>query len=68
MVDYREEVGIFEPDVSMIIGDWKKMCNVELHDLYQSRDIAKVMKSINIEAGEMNLFRVCTNSSFVCIQ
>jgi hypothetical protein len=38
-------MGIFDPAVCLIVGDWwGEKYNVELHDLHQSPEFARVMK------------------------
>ncbi|PNF27037.1 hypothetical protein B7P43_G10400 [Cryptotermes secundus] len=36
---------IFEPKRDEVMGDWRKLHNEELHNLYSSPDIIRMMKS-----------------------
>jgi hypothetical protein len=37
--------GIFEPKSDEVIGEWRKVHNMELKDLYSSPNIVRVIKS-----------------------
>ena len=36
---------IFGPKRDEVTGEWRKLCNIELHSLYKSPDIVRVVKS-----------------------
>jgi hypothetical protein len=45
---------IFEPKRDEVVGGWRKLHNEELHDLYSSRSLIRIMKSRGIRwAGKV---------------
>jgi hypothetical protein len=48
---------IFEPRRDEVTGDWRKLHNVELHNLYSSPNIIRMIKSRRVRMG-----RACSTS------
>jgi hypothetical protein len=44
---------IFGPKIDEVTGDWKKLYNVELHNLYSSSNIIRMIKSRRIDGQGM---------------
>jgi hypothetical protein len=42
---------IFGPKRDVVMGEWRKMCSGELHDLYSSPDIIRQIKIKENEVG-----------------
>jgi hypothetical protein len=43
--------GIFGPNREEVAGGWRRLHNEELHDLYTSQNIMRVIKSRRIKMG-----------------
>jgi hypothetical protein len=52
----RELRRIFGPKGDKLTGKWRKPHNEELHDLYCSPNIVRVIKSIRMMGGECSLY------------
>jgi hypothetical protein len=44
----RVVIRIFRPKRDEVTGEWRKLVNEELHDLYSSPNIVRVIKSIRM--------------------
>ena len=51
MFDYRELRRIFESKKDEVTGDWRKLQNEEVNDLYSSLIIVRVIQSRMRQAG-----------------
>jgi hypothetical protein len=47
----RELRKMFGRNRGEVTGEWRKLCNEKLHNLYSSLNVIKMMKSRNIWAG-----------------
>jgi hypothetical protein len=47
----KTELRIFGPKRDEVLGRWKKLHNEELHDLYSSPSIIRIVKWRRIEMG-----------------
>jgi hypothetical protein len=53
VVLYGCETWIFGPKRDEVTGEWRKMHNEELHDLYSSPSIIRIMKARRRWAGHV---------------